>query len=148
MIHLPRCNNWCWRFHRSWGDAQVSATFSHYHLTAIYVTAEFALLKPFVEWKFAQIHAQKITLCLVMMYDAISFNILEGSGNFGWGTAPQILKQRNLDLVMFCICPGQAYRKKSFYYEWHNQAHCKLSLVENLLTAWFTHILRLARRTG
>jgi len=81
-------------------------------MTAIYVTAEFTLLKPFVECKFAQIHAQKLTFCLVMMYEAISFNILEGKGIFLWGTAPQILKQKKLDLVMYCLFPGQAYKKK------------------------------------
>lgn len=50
-----------------------------------------------------------------MMYEAISFNILKGSGNFVWGTVPQILVQRNLDLVMYYLFPGQAYRKKNHF---------------------------------
>lgn len=48
----------------------------------------------------------------VLMYGAISLRILEGSRNLVWGTAPQILKQQNLDLVMFCGFPGQAHVKK------------------------------------
>lgn len=56
--------------------------FPHDSLTAIYVPAEYALLEPFVGWKFTEVRAQKMTLCLVLMYEMISFNILEGSRNF------------------------------------------------------------------
>lgn len=49
---------------------------------------------------------------------------------------------------MYCVFPGQAQRKESFYYEWHNCAHCELPLVENLLAAWFMHVLHLARCAG